>query len=103
MPPPPGDPGDFNADGSVDLADFNILASNFNLRFPISESFGKGDNNQDTLVNLQDFSEFREIFGAQQAPAGVPEPASTSLAGWALVTTLLIGRRRGRSSGWRAP
>jgi hypothetical protein len=92
------DPGDFNSDGSVDLVDFNILASNMSLTFPITESFSKGDNNRDSRVNLRDFIEFREIFNAQAqgAAASVPEPTGTTLAVLAFVSTMFSTFRRRR-------
>lgn len=91
----PGDPGDFNLDGTVDLADFSILTANFSESFAISESFGKGDNNLDTKVDLLDFIEFREIFNDQgQGVAGVPEPSGIALAGLAVLTMIAVRRRK---------
>ncbi|MFB3105403.1 MAG: hypothetical protein ACE1ZA_10800, partial [Pseudomonadales bacterium] len=91
----PGDPGDFNLDGTVDLADYGLLTSNFSESFSITESFGKGDNNFDTKVDLLDFIEFRDIFNSQgQGVAGVPEPSGIALAGLALLTTIAVMRRK---------
>jgi len=91
-----GEPGDFNDDGSVDLADFDILRSNFLGKFSFSESFAKGDGNRDTKVDLKDFLEFADIFAAANpGAASVPEPSSLVLA-----TCGLLGlwgyRRRSR-------
>ena len=54
-----GNPGDYNDDGMVDLLDFNIMLGNFNEKFPIQESFSKGDENLDGTVNITDFLKFR--------------------------------------------
>jgi hypothetical protein len=83
-------PGDFNEDGTIDMADFLILAANFDT----GRTFAEGDNNFDGRVDLQDFVEFRILFQGQQgAAAAVPEPSSLAmmcLAG----ALLLITRRR---------
>ncbi len=78
-------PGDFNADGAVDTADFQILADHFNSE----GEFSDGDVNFSGVVDLADFLEFRGLFDSQAPQAAtVPEPASGLvglLASWALV------------------
>ena len=66
--------GDFNSDGSVDAADYQILANNFNT----SGTFEEGDLNLDTKIDIQDFVEFRAVFSSPAA-AAVPEPSSLLL------------------------
>ncbi len=78
--------GDFNRDGTIDFADFQILTANFGTgRF-----FSEGDNNFDGEVNLHDFVEFRKLFQAQQqgAAAAVPEPTSMCLFAMGMVALL---------------
>lgn len=77
-----GVPGDFNADGSVNLDDFNILADNF-LE---GTTFAQGDNNLDGDVNHLDFIEFVDLFNAANpGSASVPEPSTLLLAVMGLV------------------
>ncbi len=86
--PLPGNPGDFNEDGAIDLADFQILLDNFNQ--PGGSS--KGDTNFSFTVDLKDFINFRDAFNAQgAAAAGVPEPAGLLLG---LMGIAVLGRMR---------
>ena len=80
--------GDFNADGTTDLLDFQILLMNFG----IGTTYAEGDNNFDGRVDLHDFVEFRELFNAPAATA-VPEPNGLAL-GLVSATLLLVTRRR---------
>lgn len=52
---------DANNDGGVNLADFNILASNFG---GTNKTFSQGDFNYDRIVNLADFNILAGRFGA---------------------------------------
>lgn len=90
----PGDPGDFDQNGTVDMADFALLRDNLNDRFSLAESFGKGDNNRDGLVDLHDFIEFRAIFNGEAGSAAVPEPAAIVLVCLAALGALPWVRRR---------
>jgi hypothetical protein len=65
-------PGDFNSDGSIDLADFQILTSHFHNT---GASFADGDINFDRTIDLRDFVAFRAAYAAASPAAGVPEPA----------------------------
>ena len=60
MPPVPPLPGDANADGSVDLGDFNVLAANMGRS---NMNFAQGDFNGDRAVNLLDFNIYAANFG----------------------------------------
>jgi hypothetical protein len=57
--------GDANQDGVVNLADFNILASNFGQS---NRTFTQGDFNYDGTVNLADFNLLASRFGQSVAP-----------------------------------
>ena len=58
--------GDATRDGVVNLADFNILATNFGQS---NRSFTDGDFNYDGTVNLLDFNVLASKFGSSVAPA----------------------------------
>jgi hypothetical protein len=84
-PPAPVECGDFNDDGVVDTADYEILTSNFNTR----GGFEVGDCTFDGRIDLKDFLEFRVAFAAaQQGVAAVPEPTAACLAVLGLLATL---------------
>lgn len=85
-------PGDVNGDGTVNLADFNILKSNFGLS---GQSRAMGDLNGDTNVDLQDFNILKGNFGAGGA-AAVPEPAGWLLAALGMAA-LAVRRVRARA------
>ena len=92
---PPGDPGDFNMDGVVDTADFQIMADNFNGQYPREESYSKGDFDLNTRVDLKDFLAFREVFEAQGGSvAAVPEPSTFLVV---TIASILLLSWRGRS------
>jgi hypothetical protein len=88
--------GDANYSGRVDIADFSILAANFNSG---GERFWfDGDFNGDRAVNIGDFSILAANFN-QDAPApaprggAVPEPGAAAML---LGATLICRRRRCR-------
>jgi hypothetical protein len=89
-------PGDFNSDGAIDLADFGVLANNFGT----GNTFEQGDNNRDGRVDLRDFVQFVDLFNAAQGGAGaaaVPEPNSLVLVSLGTLLMASIPRRRKRS------
>lgn len=95
--PPVGENGpDFNMDGVVNIADFEILAANFGDRFAFGESADKGDFNGDLRVDLKDFLKFRDAFNSQGggAAASVPEPQAALLLAMAMVGISMRRRRR---------
>lgn len=84
--------GDANLDRLVNIADFSVLAANFNVAGP----WGRGDFNYDGSVGIADFSLLAANFNLSlpaSRPAAVPEPASA--AGLA-VAMALVSRRRAR-------
>ncbi len=72
--------GDANRDGQVNLADFNVLASNFGQS---NRTFSQGDFNYDGQVNLADFNLLASRFGQQLAPAAAASSSTTSTFGQA--------------------
>lgn len=95
--------GDATLDDRVNLADFNILASNFGQS---GRTFEEGDFNLDTLVNLADFNILASNFGFAAAPGAaptpqewatlvsvVPEPAAAAVL---VLNAWLLARRRQR-------
>jgi hypothetical protein len=89
-------PGDFNEDGTIDLADFNILATNYNMD---AERGSNGDINFSGHVDFKDFVAFRSKFeegGGAAGAASVPEPMAGMLGVLALISTLHFARRRRR-------
>ncbi|MEM6751011.1 MAG: PQQ-dependent sugar dehydrogenase [Planctomycetota bacterium] len=87
---------DANADGVVDLLDFDVLAANFGST--LSPTFADGDFNGDGVIDLLDFDILAQNFGATApavvggGPAVIPEPASLVLL---LGGALAACRRRG--------
>ena len=83
--------GDFNDDGVVNMDDFLIMASNFNLR---AQTFADGDMDFNRRIDLADFIEFRQLFNAQQVgqAQNVPEPSAAFLVACGAV--LLVRLRR---------
>jgi hypothetical protein len=95
--------GDANLDGTVNLSDFNALASNFGTTGKV---WTQGDFNYDGTVNLSDFNLLAGNFGLaalgheptpqdwSNLAAAVPEPGCISLMSLAGAAPLLSRRRR---------
>jgi hypothetical protein len=85
--------GDANLDGTVNLADFNSLASNFGT----GDTWIEGDFNYDGLVNLIDFNRLAANFGLTAGADGVVSPGEWAALGSAVpdpagaVGSLLFG------------
>ena len=96
--------GDFNGDGNVTIADFNIMKANWrstdNILNKNGELTGPGGVH-DGIVDILDFQEFKEhlfpggasAFASALASA-VPEPSTISLAVVLLMGIAIRQRRR---------
>ncbi|MEA1951342.1 MAG: hypothetical protein U9N87_08155, partial [Planctomycetota bacterium] len=70
-------PGDANEDGSVDVSDLGILATNYDAGSGFG--WGDGDFTGDGLVDVSDLGILATNYGMGTAAQAVPEPATLSL------------------------
>ena len=96
--------GDLDADGDIDLVDFESLRSRLHTSvagMTAAQTYGLGDMTGDLAVNFNDFSAFRTAYdtahgaGAFALATGVPEPASLVLLVVSLLAT--VGHRKRNS------
>ena len=94
----PLSPGDFDADGDIDAADFAILSDNLAEE---GTTYYRGDMNVDRMVDLDDFGAFKAAYQDAQGAlaAAVPEPTSLTLM---LLGLLLVPLHRLRATRWFA-
>ncbi|WP_197525607.1 PEP-CTERM sorting domain-containing protein [Pseudobythopirellula maris] len=91
-------PGDVNNDGFVDMADYNIIAANYNTQVGSSllgdVARADGSQGSDGRVGIADYRIWRNNRTDLTGPGGtVPEPSGVLLM--ALAGLGLVGRRRG--------
>ena len=77
--------GDANLDGTVNLQDFNRLASNFGRQ----ALWTQGNFNYDSRATLEDFNLLAGQFGRTFAPTSASAPAGPEAAGGSLIRDLL--------------
>ena len=84
---------DFNNDGTVDVADFNILYPNM---LTSVTPFTDGDVNGDGFVGYDDFDLFKNVYyeGTAALTIGVPEPTTLALFVIAMLAWLPLRLRR---------
>lgn len=74
---------DFNGDGTVNIADLNILKANYGATGLEIDSMAFGDANRDRVVDGLDFLQWQRAFVAGGGSLSVPEPGA--------VTVMLVG------------
>ncbi len=84
-------PGDFNQDGAVDVADFEILKGNFRNT---EASFFDGDMVFNRQVDLADFVAFASAFAEGGGGNAVPEPSTFMLLMLAVGSCALLFKTR---------
>ncbi len=82
-------PGDFNDDGSVGAADYDVWRAHFGTANPA------GDANRDGTVDAADYVFWRDAALGAAASSAVPEQSTVALGGVALGMGWLVQRRRG--------
>ncbi len=84
--------GDFDDNGSIEVADFQILSDHLAAHLDGEVAAADGDMDFDGDVDLDDFGLFKEVFPDVVAQA-VPEPTTAFLAAGTLFGLLLTRRR----------
>jgi hypothetical protein len=81
-------PGDYDYDGNVDAADYDMWKNSFGTTVPVAGLWA--DGNKDSVVNAADYTIWRNYLSAVGAAAStsqVPEPATAGL--WLLAAITL--------------
>lgn len=96
--PAQGIVGDYNGDGTVNLADYTVWRDNLGA----DESVLQGPGDGSGTVDAGDYTEWKNNFGAPSAPAAfsaatVPEPSALVMGAAACIAGLVAGRRRQRA------
>ncbi|TWT31068.1 PEP-CTERM motif protein [Posidoniimonas corsicana] len=94
---PDGLPGDYNADGAVDTADYTVWRDNLGTDFALS---GNGDEQgaSEGVVDQADYDLWRGQYGAGAAPGAAspaPEPHTLGLLAAGALGLTALRRRRG--------
>lgn len=88
--------GDFNSDGVIDTADFQVMAGNMFGHLDGVNGHENGDINFDGRIDLNDFHQFVEDFPAQAGAQSVPEPSAALLGICTLAGFIQLTRSRQR-------
>jgi hypothetical protein len=92
--PPPAGPGDFNSDGSVDQADFDLWQSTYG-----STSALEADANLNGVVDAADYVVWRKFAQSSSAIAAVPEPATGRLSPFLALGSMMFFTRKRKENG----
>ena len=85
-------PGDANEDGSVDVSDLGILATNYGTTTGMG--WGQGDFNEDGAVDVSDLGVLATNYGTSTAAtSAVPEPSVLMLLAGIVLPMIFIHRR----------
>jgi hypothetical protein len=83
--------GDVNADGFVNLTDFNIIRTNFGITV---DNRNQGDLSGDSFVDLVDARLWKSVAApADVAVAVIPEPAAIAMAAFGILGVAALRRR----------
>ncbi|MBN1852312.1 MAG: hypothetical protein JW829_06295 [Pirellulales bacterium] len=91
-------PGDYDYDGDIDVADWNLFKPGFLVdtsHLSLAEAYGFGDLSGDGLIDLFDVNAFAQFFDAENGSGAfasmiaVPEPGSALLLFGALIGCII--------------
>jgi hypothetical protein len=87
----PLEPGDYDADGSVDLADYAFWKANFGSTTRLA-----ADGNNDNVIDAADYTVWRDHFSGETVGqfAAAPEPESTMIIAQLILVHWLLVRPR---------
>ncbi len=85
----PGQQGDTNGDGKVDIVDLNNVRNNFG-GVGLGDTVGSGDGQ----VTIADLNNVRNNFGAGPGALAVPEPSTWFLASCGALALLAVARKK---------
>ncbi len=86
--------GDANEDGSVDVTDLGILATNYGTEDGMG--WGDGDFTGDGAVDVSDLGILATMYGTAAEAQSVPEPGTITLLFSVICSVLIVLRRRER-------
>ncbi|MCO6043120.1 PEP-CTERM sorting domain-containing protein [Aeoliella sp. ICT_H6.2] len=90
---PEGLPGDYNNDGSVDIADYTVWRNNLGA----ADESGLNGNGDGGGVTMSDYAYWKTNFSTNNAPsigaASVPEPSTVLVALMGVAGAVVCGRR----------
>ncbi|MEM9186553.1 MAG: dockerin type I domain-containing protein [Planctomycetota bacterium] len=93
--------GDYNFDGEVDAADYQLWRAQFGETAPQPVDIGEADGNRDGRIDAADYTVWRDNLPTAPAPAeaiAAPEPVGVAVA-LAAIGILALGRRTGCRGG----
>ncbi len=83
--------GDYNFDGSVNAADYDVWSQQYGSATPTPVTVGEADGNGDGVINAADYTVWRDSIVASSSLL-IPEPATILLVGAPML--VVVSRRR---------